>query len=479
MRPQQPLLAARENSGLSQEEMASLVGLPVIEVATLEAGARYVSPDVVERYALVLGMSAREVLMGHEPSAVGLLFRRIRQDSGALASWETHRALGDFVRCARNYSGLRKLLGEGPDQEQLRWLDDIDPEPLAQRPELYAQARRLASRVRAYLGLGPLAVIESMRRLVEELGIVTMFIQPEQLDPHIEGASLLNPHPAILVNLVGGGEQWWRTRMVMAHELCHIVFDRTALNPDNPRKFFVFSPYRSESSPGTSWHLFEHFEDLEARANAFAGDFLAPTSGVEHILGGADPTTLAAISRISDHYQIGNETAINRLQNTFRLSREQRSQMFARLAVARATGARRSTRADPHGDDVAPGAQLRDTAFIGAVVRACQLGKIDAMEARAYLNLRLSDSLPSLNQAAPSIQQGPVVSSESRVLRAAERHLYRCASLDHFVRSFEHIGGVWHIYVDRHTPEGTSVQAGAFRMSPDLSLLDPLALQQA
>jgi len=465
--PRQPLLAAREHARLSLEEMASLVGLPLAEVSALEASTQYLPPEIVERYALALGMSGRELLRGGEPSAVALLFRRIRQDEGALASPETHRSLGDFVRCARDYARLQGLLMEGPRPEQLRWLDFFAPEPLLPRPELFGQARRLASMVRKYLGLDHLAVIASMRRLVEDLGIVTMFVEPEQLDPHIEGASLLNPLPAILVNLVGGGDHWWHTRMVMAHELCHLIFDRAALNPENPGKFFVFSPYRSESRPGTPWHLFEHFEDLEARANAFAGDLLAPTSGVEHLIGRDDPTTLDAINRISDHYQIGSETAINRLQNTFRLNYEQRSQMLSRFNLARATGARRPPRFPPHADAVATGAQLRDTQFTTTVMRVFRAGKIDEIEARAYLNLRLSDPLPDSAQPA-------VLSGDLKVRRAAERHLYRSASLDNFIRSIEHIDGVWHVQVDRRGPEGASIPAGGFRMGPDLSLRDPL-----
>jgi len=466
--PRHPLMAAREHAQLSQEEMARLVGLPLAEVSALETSTQYLPPAVVERYALALGMSGPELLRGDEPSAVALLFRRIRQDAGALASPETHRSLGDFVRCARAYARLQGLLQAGPRPQQLRWLAVLAPEPLLPRPELFGQARRMATMVRSYLELDHLAVIPSMRRLVEDLGIVTMFVEPEQLDPHIEGASLLNPLPAILVNLVGGGDHWWHTRMVMAHELCHLIFDRAALDPENPGKFFVFSPFASESRPGTSWHLFEHFEDLEARANAFAGDLLAPTSGVEHVIGRGDPTSLDAIARISDHYQIGSETAINRLQNTFRLSYEQRAQMLSRLNLARATGARRPPRLPGHPDAVATGAQLRDAQFTTTVMCALRAGKIDEIEARAHLNLRLSDSLP--DSAQP-----PVLSRDMKVWRAAERHLYCSASLDNFIRSIEQHDGVWLVHVDRRGPEGTAVPAGVLRMAADLSLLDQLA----
>jgi transcriptional regulator with XRE-family HTH domain len=478
--PSHPLLAVRERTGLSREEMASLVGLATTDVADLETGPTYVPPEVIERYAVALGLSVRELLQGEEPSAVALLFRRIQRESrsiGALGSAETHRALGDFVRCAREHARLRLLLDDGPRPEQLRWLTTIESEPILPRPELYGQARRLASLVRGYLGLDHLAVIASMRKLVEDLGIVTMFVEPEQLDPQIEGASLLNPHPAMLVNLVGGGDHWWRTRMIMAHELCHIFFDRSALNAEDPRRFFVFSPYRPESRPGTAWHLFDHFEDLEARANAFAGDLLAPTRGVEHLIGARDPTTLDAINRISDHYQIGNETAINRLQNTFRLSRDHRSQMLSRLAMARATGGRRIATPTAHDDCVNPGAQLRDATFIDLVLRACQAGRLDEIEARAQLNLRLSEPLPSSPRLAPTpAQLAPAAPGEASARRAAERHLYRHVGLDYFVQSLAIMDGVWHATISRRTPEAAATEVGALSMSSDLTLLAPIEL---
>jgi hypothetical protein len=456
--------------------MAELVGLPVEEVSTYESGADYAPTEVVERYAVALGMSTLELLRGEEPSAVAVLFRRIRHegDTSALETPETHRVLGDFARCARQYVRLRQLIGAEPPRYP--WLTALVPEPLTPRPELYEQARRLATMTRAYLELDPVAPIPSMRRLVEDLGIVTLFVEPEQLDPHIKGASLLNPHPAILVNLVGGGEKWWHTRMTIAHELCHILFDRTTLNPQNPRKFFVFSPYAeetaSEGSARRSWRLFDHFEDLEARANAFAGDFLAPTSGVAYLVGTGDPTTMDAINRVCDHYQLGHETAINRLQNTFRLSTAQRKQMLSRLRMYRA-GPPRHLQLTHHDDSVPPGAQLRDRLFTSAVLDALRLGKIDGVEARAHLDLRLSEPLP---ETAPDAGvRGPLLSETAIATRAAERHLYRVADLDHYVDEIQQIDGAWYVSVARRSA-GEALGVARFRMGLDLALLEPLHL---
>lgn len=365
------------------------------------------------------------------------------------------------------------FLGDGPRPEQLRWLATIEPEPILPRPDLYGQARRLASLVRGYLGLDHLAVIASMRKLVENLGIVIMFVEPEQLDPQIEGASLLNPHPAMLVNSGGGDHYWWRTRMIMAHELCHIFFDRSALDSEDPRRFFVFSPYRPESRPGTAWHL------RPLRGPRSPGERLRwrpPRADprVEHLIGARDPTTLDAINRISDHYQIGNETAINRLQNTFRLSRDHRSQMLSRLAMARATGGRRIATPTAHDDCVNPGAQLRDSTFIDLVIR------VPGRKTRRDRGTRPAQPAPVRSPpelAAPGSDASaiaPAAPGEASARRAAERHLYRHVGLDYFVHSLAIMDGVWHARISRRTPEAAATEAGALRMSPDFTLLEPI-----
>ena len=78
----------------------------------------------------------------------------------------------------------------------------------------------------------------------------TVLITPEEMDPEIDAASTVTPEPAVLVNLVGGAEQWWRTRMTLAHELCHLLLDRE--RSGEPR-FVMLSPTserRASTLPG-------------------------------------------------------------------------------------------------------------------------------------------------------------------------------------------------------------------------------------
>ena len=471
--PDHPLRRVRERAGLSLEAMAALVGSSVSEVAGVESGPRLVEPEVLERYAVAFGMSARDLLAGEEPSAVALLFRGMQARGAEMGVFAAAQAgLGEFVRCVRDLFKLRGLLGENPEAASQRWLETIQPAPLPAHGELHAQARKLAAELRALLGLTPDEPIASMRRVIERLGIVVRFVEPEQLDRQVEGAALLDPYPAILVNLVGGGAKWWRTRMILAHELCHLLHDRTALDAESRRKFFLFSPYRHEPNRGPGWRLIEHFEGIEARANAFAGDLLAPTEGVRRLIGASDPGTLAAIRQVCVYYMVGPTTALNRLQNTFGLSREQRRHLETQVRLAAAAGGA-DVLPRSHPDAVADGAQLRDAEFVATVLRAMARGHIDGITAREYLQLRLSDPLPA-HPELESSRRTPLVSAEQRVTAAAQRYLFARTGKLFSVEARQAQGG-WSARVYRRSPDGQELLCGELRVRSDLAVDEPVS----
>lgn len=457
--------------------MALLVGVEPAELEALERGDVYAPPDVVERCATVLGLSTRELLAGEEPTAVALLFRRMSREDGAFVEAVEAglaESLGRFARTARDIARLRALLGEQPRAEQLAWLDRFGPRALVPRPELYAQAAEMAHEVRSYLGLGAEDEVVSMRALADRLGIITLFVEPDQVDREIDGASVLSPHPAIMVNLVGGGDKYWRTRMTLAHELCHLFFDRAELRADHPRAFFIFSP-RGRLRPShrcpPRWHLFEHFEELEARANAFAGEFLAPASGVRAVIGALDPSSPEAVARLIAHFKIGKETAVNRLTNTFGLAEEQRQRMLAQPLAEAGGGAM-------HPDSVRPGPHLYDQSLVDLVMRAFAQSKIDAIEARAILHLRLSDPLPRHDAVTPA-QRAPLRTPDHPARRAAESHLARRFGLEFSVQHVERTADGWRARVYRQDESGAQIPAGELVLGSDLSIQDDSSVMAA
>src|SRR5207237_4984957 len=103
----------------------------------------------------------------------------------------------------------------------------------------------------------------------------------DEVDANIDGASTLEPIPAVLVNLVGGRERWWRTRMTLAHELCHLLFD--ALPDADHHRMLMFSPHRdgSRAAHGNNrrYPLPDVLERMERRAKAFAAYLLVCGEG--------------------------------------------------------------------------------------------------------------------------------------------------------------------------------------------------------
>lgn len=469
-RPQHLLHRVRERAQLSVDDMAALVAMDPSKIEALERGHPYVEQEILERYALGLGTTTEALLADEEPSAVAMLFRSMRANGTELANFADsglQDVLGTFVRCVRNIAGLQRKVD--PQPHKLAWRERIRTEGLAPRVALHEQARRLAGEFRRYLGMPLDAPIASMRALAEDLGITTLFveIEDEQVARTFDGAALMDPDPAILVNLASGGDKWWRTRMTIAHELCHLLHDRDALDPANPRKFFLLSPHLPERGQPSPWQLTEHFEDLEARASSFAGELLAPAAAIEQLLAGQDPTRVESIKLVGDHFMIGATTAINRLRDTFRLSQEQRLGMASRMRKAGLAGKLVTLRAGPHPDAVPPGAHLPGPEFTALVLRALSTGAIDAIEARAHLGLRLTDQLPDV-AGLPASQRAPMMTATQRARTVAEQHLRRVDAHDELtLGELAEEGDGWRVEVFRRRPAGGSEPIGELEISEE------------
>ncbi|HEU4533392.1 MAG TPA: XRE family transcriptional regulator, partial [Polyangiaceae bacterium] len=327
---------ARESAGLSAQEMADLVGVDQTHLEALEHGAD-ASTDILDRAARAFGLSLGRFLAGEaEGAPATVLFRALHEGPSFADFVETDATaiLGEFLRCAADVAELEALLGEGEDR-LARELGSLPSGALKGGAGLYEQAERLALDVRQRLGFG-LGPVPSMVELTRDrLGISLFWVGPDELDRDIDAACARAPGPAILINLVGGPQCWWRTRMTLAHELCHLLFDLDRAAPAAPRRRFLFSPYRGESSRGARRarvHLPSELETAERRANAFAAHFLAPPEGVKLAVGGLVPTSTDAVNAVCRRFQIGRETAVNQLTNTYGLSKEERHGLLSRPA---------------------------------------------------------------------------------------------------------------------------------------------------
>jgi transcriptional regulator with XRE-family HTH domain/Zn-dependent peptidase ImmA (M78 family) len=379
---------ARARAQLSARLMSDMLGVDEHRVQQFEAGEDEPTPGELDTYARVFGVRMEDLVEGRAADApLTSLFFRFATEGGEAALQELvnsggHLAIGEFMRCVRDIAELEARLERpgpaplpAPPQSILKELSAPPPHG----------ADRLADWLRSELGLGlGLDPIPSMIDLLEEkLHVRLIWATPDgdELPTDIDGASTSSPRPAILVNLIEGPDCWWRTRMTLGHELCHLLCDQ---DPGN-RRFAMFSP-QARRGHAAEWHLFQDFERIERRASAFAVCLLAPENAVKQAVGTLDPTSEDAVALVGKTFGLGRTTAINRLQQVFRFRKEMRAAMIGRN--------RRSWRQWKHPDQVSASVGMRSGAVADLALEALAQDRIDEIDARSYLNLLLTDSLP-------------------------------------------------------------------------------------
>jgi transcriptional regulator with XRE-family HTH domain len=372
------LRQARETASLTVEAMARLVGLEPAEVERIESGEAVPAFATLKRYARIFGARTdRFFAGGGSASPATLLFRSAAEhgaDLGAVLTGDDLYVLGDFLASVADVEELERSLGEPPAiVPKLESADLTDPE--------WPQGQEFAARAREALGLG-LDPIPSMKALLEErLYWSVFFVTPHELSPALQGASTIEPRPAILVNLVEGRESWWRTRVSLAHEMCHILYDsRTIARP------YLISP-QGELQGRREWAIVDRFRGLERRANAFAVHFLAPSAAIRAVVGGMPPDSERAIGAVCAALGIGRTVAVRRLGHEYRISEEAQNQLIERGSD--------TAPAKHHPDaEIVPG--LRRGRLEALVDRAFSAHTIGAVSARAYLDIPLSEPLPGV-----------------------------------------------------------------------------------
>lgn len=235
------------------------------------------------------------------------------------------------------------------------------------------------------------AHVPSMRAIYERLGVGVVWARQAEMSPFVDGASLRAPRPTVLVHLVEGPACWWRTRMTLAHELCHLLCDFA----DEHRDLALISPAstgdaeaapNSRAAGGHAFHLFRDFAWIEQRASAFASHFLVPDNALRDALSSRDPVAEDSVTTVCTAFGVGRITAVSRIKHVFGLSEELRLQMLRRPHEER--------HAHDH-PDLAPSRHgLRAGVLLDEVAAALAEGRIDRVEAHRVLGLALHETLP-------------------------------------------------------------------------------------
>lgn len=358
----QKLRAAREAAGISVDLAAAASGLTAELVRSCEAGTDLTAARVAS-LATTYGYSEEGLLQG-EPydTSVSVLLR------GDPHPDELVLHLGRLATICREHTFLEDLLGM-PARGRVAGFAPAGPPP----PPPFQHAEELANRTRDILGLGQ-APIRSMSGLFEDLGV--RLVWTDRLPEDVHGLSLHDPAvgPSVIANLAGRRNAWWTLRSTLAHELCHILYDRQPAAP------LGIASRRDQR------------DDLEQRANAFGVYFLAPREGVRRLLmnRGCRPYELdrTDVHTVMMHFGLGKEAATLHLKHLDWITAEQRAVLLAHRYPTEPASDTESPDVQP---DLEPyirlGVELERLSLVRPAARACERGLITAGRVREALQL--------------------------------------------------------------------------------------------
>lgn len=369
---------------LSPSQLAGLLGVAPQELDSP-------SPALMADCARLLGVSLEE-LFARRAGPAAPLYRTIDGNPPVLEAFSeggAALAIGGFVRDLRLADELERRAEDVPDWATVRSIPEHSQVPHG--------AAELAGLVRDRLGLG-LEPIPSVWQLARELGVRCAAITPDELPGSITGISWRDPRPILIANLVGGSSAWWATRMTVAHELCHVLFDLPALG-------LILSGDRQG-------RLYELYRAVEQRADAFAANLLLPRGAVERRAAGRDPLDAGVVGELSAEYHVSTLVAVNLVRHAFNLSLRQRNQLLSAVEG-------HNVLPGPHPDAVVPGSPRKQ--LLKTVEGAVEAGALDPVRARTLLGLRMSDPLPF----GPEVLAAPVLNVSQRIRGVVAQHVFR------------------------------------------------------
>lgn len=247
------LRAARDQVGMTQEQVARQLGLSRGALGQIEIGMRAPNSLQLAHLAGIYGRDLPDLLAeDFDPvgrDAVVALFRsdaQVADDPKATSS--VHLA----VDLAREWARLEEMLGIAAERSVP---PDYDLPLLQSRWDAIKQGERLAEQERDRLELG-IDPIRNIRVVLEQQGIRVL---EGELPSNISGAFLNDPRFGLAI-IANASQYPRRRRFSYAHEYCHALADRdvSSLLSKNENR----SDYR------------------EVRANAFAAALLMPADGV-------------------------------------------------------------------------------------------------------------------------------------------------------------------------------------------------------
>lgn len=289
----------REHLGFSLDEVAHVAELSRDELKRIETleDPTSIDADIAGRFEDLYGVDIErwlELPAGALEGALPPVATLLRAQAEVLGS-VSRFAIAESMTVARRARELQRELGL-PDRwsdTARRFRDDADDSGPA-------VGERLANvvRERLLLGGGP---IPSMSKLVENAGVLVLW---EDLPPHIDALALAGDEVGgvIVANALGPRmANAFLRRVTLAHELCHLLFDRSRMRHVD----HFCDPKRSRRGPDV--------EPIEARARAFTMYFLAPREAAIAAWTEAPPSEEKRVRYVMERFGTGYEATRHHL----------------------------------------------------------------------------------------------------------------------------------------------------------------------
>lgn len=295
----------RRALGLNIPSVAKAANIDSSVLLRYEAGEQDLPGDAIWRLSDVLGVAFEDL----GPADHGSLQRQI--ESIAVRFKTDTRGIGERDRfavarasaAARCYVELEELANRTPRYDKLL---SAFPKaaPLSKTKVPWRDGRDLALALRQRLGLP--TPVPSMMKLVERLDVLILW---QELSTDIAGYAFCDAThgPTIVVNVLGRNVNELVRRFTLAHELCHVLFDRDAFETIS-----AFDRYDDLYSYADSSR-----DPRESRSNGFAIHLLAPPEETERFW-----RTSGRGRDVMIHFGISLQAAKHHLDNyaLFRLS---------------------------------------------------------------------------------------------------------------------------------------------------------------
>lgn len=274
--PGKTIQQRRNAMGLLIEDLSKATGISQDEISFFEEGRGILNFRKIEKIAKYLVLD--ESVVGYEPGSGGdpqlgvrfkTFFNSPADQSQALSSAAVLR-LSDAAWVVKKQLCLQAKLSK----EQVKVIRELGIIPSTDyRYPAYKKGYSLAAKTRQLLNFDEFEPISSLTELVEETLCIPV-VQTE-LSSRLAGATVA-PSDAgrgIILNTKGLNSNIFVRRTTLAHELGHLLWD-----PEHRLNKLVVDEYEGINNIFT-----DSFDEVEARANAFAAEFLAPASGVKEI----------------------------------------------------------------------------------------------------------------------------------------------------------------------------------------------------